>query len=260
MEVVKSFYTMESQMPPGQVMAALDRVCTGVAGLDSQLGGGVPPGTSVLLIAESTNALYQFLDEMAAFGVQQGEEILWFELDRPWGIVENDLDRSIEGRRDRFTVLSAYESSMGSVGGKNGDSGFIHEDIDAREIPERITERLAKVEPGNYRLVLTSLSSLLQSHSPDEVLSMVRQVVALGSELGGLQIFTLIKDAHTPEQVAMLKHACTAVFELGMERKGFGLYSYLKIEKLLGVPDAAKLMLFNETDEGLRLESTRRVF
>jgi hypothetical protein len=45
-----------------------------------------------------------------------------------------------------------------------------------------------------------------------------------------------------------------------MERKGFGLYSYLKIEKLLGVTDAAKLMLFDETDEGLRLESTKRVF
>lgn len=213
----------------------------------------------MLLIAESTNALYQFLDEMAAFGASQGEEILWFELDRPLGLLERSLDGTFEENRERLTILNAYEPNIGNAS-RNGGSGFHSEETTPTSIPDMVTERLSKVEPNNYRLILTSLSSLLQTVSPEEVLGFLRQVVALGQDLGGLQIFTLIKDAHPPEEVAMFKHVCTAVFELGMERKGFGLYSYLKIEKLLGVPDSAKLMLFNETDEGLRLESTRRVF
>ncbi len=239
-------------------MDGLNRVCTGIDGLDTQLGGGVPPGTSMLMIAESTNALYQFLDEMAAFGASRGEDVVWFELDRPRGVMERSLDNTFQGNEDRLTILDAYEPQ--GAGGRNGGSPYEIEQAGVSQVPDLVTQHLSQVEPGAYRLVFTSLSTLLQAMDPDEVLAFVRQVVALGEELGGLQIFTLIKDAHPPEQVAMLKHIFTAVFELGMERKGFGLYSYLKIVKLLGVPDAAKLMLFNETEEGLRLESTQRVF
>jgi archaellum biogenesis ATPase FlaH len=240
-------------------MDGFDRICTGVAGLDSQLGGGVPPGTSILLIAESTNALYKFLDELAVFGMEQEQNVLWLELDRPWNLVEDSLETTIDGgNRGYLTVLNAYQPHLGEPS-MNGE-GIEMETIQPLDIPDITTDRLSKVEQANYRLVLSSLSSLLQTMDEDAVLDYVRQVVALGQEMGGLQIFTIVKDAHPPELIAQFKHACTAVFELGMERKGFGLYSYLKIEKLLGVADAANLMLFDETDEGLRLENTKRVF
>jgi len=239
-------------------MEGFDRICTGVAGLDSQLGGGVPRGTSILLIAESTNALYKFLDELAAFGVEQEEEVFWLELDRPWDLVRDSLETTLDGRQGKLTVLNAFQPHLGQAS-TNGDAIGM-ETIDPSDIEDVTTHRLSKVEKGNYRMVLTSLSSMLQTEPEDEVLDYVRQVVALGQDMGGLQIFTMVEDAHSAETLAMFKHMCTAVFELGMERKGFGLYSYLKIEKLLGVPDAANLMLFDETDEGLRLENTKRVF
>lgn len=239
-------------------MDALNRVCTGIDGLDTQLGGGVPPGTSILIIADSTNALYRFLDEIAAFGAQQDQDIFWFELDRPRGLMERSLNGAFEGHEDKIKILDAYQP-RGAVS-RNGSTPFDFQDVDPLAVPDMVTDTLSAAEPGAYRLLFTSLSTLLQTLDPDEVLAFVRHVVALGEDLGGLQIFTLIKNAHPPEEVAMLKHVFTGVFELGMERKGFGLYSYLKIIKLLGVSDAAKLMLFNETDEGLRLESTKRVF
>lgn len=240
-------------------MEGFDRICTGVAGLDSQLGGGVPPGTSILLIAESTNALYQFLDETAAFGLDQGQDVVWMELDRPFSVMERSIEANLDGGVDKLTVLNAYEPHIGDTS-TNGQGNVGMETITAATVPDEATKRMSELEPDNYRFVLTSLSTLLQSHSVDDVLSFLRQMVALNQEMGGLQIFTVVKDAHPPEVIAKFKHVCTGVFELGMERKGFGLYSYLKIEKLLGVPDSTKLMLFNETDEGLRLESTKRVF
>lgn len=238
-------------------MVPAERVCTGIAGLDSQLGGGVPPGTSILLIADSTNALYQFLTEMAEYGTNEGQSVLWFELDRPWGLFQGTLDKALKGN-GRLSVLDAYEPRVGSA--KTNGEGPDLTQVSAADVPGHVAKLLGDVEPGNYRLILTSLSALRQTLDERDVLALVRQVVALGHHLGGLQILTLVKDAHPPDEVARLKHACTAVFELGMERKGFGLYSYLKVEKLLGVPDAARLLLFNETDQGLRLESTRRVF
>ncbi len=234
------------------------RVYTGIAGLDAQLGGGVPPGSSILLLAESSNALYTFLDELAGFGLEQGEQVLWFELDRPWGLLQPTFEQSAKKARGTLTIRHAYEPRMDAYS-PNG-SGLDFDAIGATDVPPLAAKMLAEAEPYRYRMIVSSLSTLLQSVSVQEVQGMVRQLVAIGQPLGGLQVFTLIKDAHPPDQVALLKHACTGVFELGIERKGFGLYSYLKVEKLLGVPDAARLLLFNETENGLRLESTRRVF
>lgn len=50
------------------------------------------------------------------------------------------------------------------------------------------------------------------------------------------------------------------VMELGFDRQGFGLYPYLKVTKMRGVPESSRFILFKETDAGLFMESTRRVF
>ncbi|MDX1612569.1 MAG: RAD55 family ATPase [Candidatus Thermoplasmatota archaeon] len=239
-------------------MGAQRRVYTGIAGLDAQLGGGVPPGTSILLVAESSNALYQFLDEVAGFGIDQGEQVVWFELDRPWGLIQAPFERAATEGQGTFRVLQGYEPRVGSYS-PNG-SGLDYHEIGPSDVPSMAAKILSEVEPNRYRLVVSSLTTLLQSVSFQEVQGMLRQLVALNQSLGGLQIFTVVGGAHPPAEISMLKHMCTGVFELGIERKGFGLYSYLKVEKLLGVPDAARLLLFNETENGLRLESTRRVF
>lgn len=234
------------------------RVSTGIAGLDAQLGGGVPPGSSILLLAESSNALYQFLDEVAGYGLDTGEAVLWFELDRPWGLIQHGFQRAAHAGKGQLQVFDAYEPRIGDFS-PNG-SGLRCDPLAPEDLPSTASKMLGEMEPNRYRLLISSLSTLLQSVDAAEVQGMIRQLVALGQSMGGLQMFTLVKDAHPPDQVALLKHACTGVFELGIERKGFGLYSYLKVEKLLGVPDAARLLLFNETEGGLRLESTRRVF
>lgn len=239
-------------------MESTERIATGINGLDSQLGGGVPRGTSVLLISDSTNALYQFLAEVAAEGVSGGESVFWFELDRPAGLALPDLKKAAARGEGSLTLLDVYEPKVGQVS-TNGSGPTLHQ-LAPADVPAYTAKVLADVEPGAYRLLLTSLSSLRQALSADDVQGYLRQTVAMGHHLGGLHVFSAIREAHTPSEIARMRHACTAVFELGMERKGFGLYSYLKVEKLLGVADAARLLLFNETDQGLRLESTRRVF
>ncbi len=50
------------------------------------------------------------------------------------------------------------------------------------------------------------------------------------------------------------------VLELGLDRQGFSLYPYVKVTKMRGVPDSSRFLLFKETERGLFMESTRRVF
>jgi KaiC/GvpD/RAD55 family RecA-like ATPase len=76
----------------------------------------------------------------------------------------------------------------------------------------------------------------------------------------GNLLVTAIPDLHTPRELALLKLWGDGVLELGFDRQGFGLYPYLKVTKMRGVPDSARFLLFKETERGLFMESTRRVF
>jgi KaiC/GvpD/RAD55 family RecA-like ATPase len=76
----------------------------------------------------------------------------------------------------------------------------------------------------------------------------------------GNLLITAVPDLHTPREIALLKMWADGVLELGFDRQGFGLYPYLKVTKMRGVPDSARFLLFKETERGLFMESTRRVF
>jgi hypothetical protein len=87
-----------------------------------------------------------------------------------------------------------------------------------------------------------------------------RHLVHTGQESDAMQMVTLVKGLHSPQFEAALKHAATGVMEIGVERKGFGLYNFLQVTKMLNLRDPTRILLFKETDKGLWLESTRRVF
>ena len=56
---------------------------TGISGLDAQLGGGIPRGTTLLLVGEPGNAIPLFSEQFAGGGLDAGEDIHFFEFDRP---------------------------------------------------------------------------------------------------------------------------------------------------------------------------------
>ena len=79
---------------------------------------------------------------------------------------------------------------------------------------------------------------------------------AFGSEAPSLTVLTVSSN----DFETRLRHMCGGVLEFGVERKGFGTYNYLYVSKLLNVTDPVKILLWKETEKGLWLESTKRVF
>lgn len=236
---------------------------TGVAGLDAQLGGGIPRGTTLLLVGEPGNAIPLFSEQFSGGGLDAGEDIHFFEFDRPCGgireAISGFVQRGNEGKAE-LTVHDGYSPQFGmSVNTRVRDPKSMPVPTGtAVEAMMAALQNTAADRP--YRLVVESLSSITREDNEREILKFVRNLVYLGHEMDGLHLISIVKGLHSPAFETQLRHLAGGVIEFGAERKGFGIYNYLVISKLLNVQDPVRILLWKETDKGLWLESTKRVY
>lgn len=236
---------------------------TGIAGLDAQLGGGIPRGTTLLLIGEPGNAIPLFSEQFAGGGLDAGEDVHFFEFDRPAGPLREGITKFVqrgnEGKAE-VTIHDGYSPQFGmSVNARVRDTKALT--VARGTEVEAMMASLQNTAAGRpYRLVVESLSSITREDNEREMLKYVRNLVYLGHEMEGLHLISIVKGLHSANFETQLRHLAGGVIEFGAERKGFGIYNYLVVSKLLNVQDPVRILLWKETDKGLWLESTKRVF
>lgn len=234
---------------------------TGISGMDAQLGGGIPRGSTLVLLSEPGNAIGAFAEQFAGGGLNVGEQVYFFEFDRsvdevPESILEFAPNA---GNGDGKAPLQVYDGYSPQFGAKVGDNGV--EPVERPDGPSEVLNTLHNAPPEPpIRLVVESLTTLVEERGEEEVVDFVEKLVYLARETDATVLLTLVKDLHDDRFETRLSHLVDGVLETGVEKKGFGLYSYVIIKKLLGVPDPTRIMLFQETEKGLWLESTKRVF
>ncbi|HUR69058.1 MAG TPA: RAD55 family ATPase [Candidatus Thermoplasmatota archaeon] len=248
---------------PAKASPGASLATTGIAGLDAQLGGGIPRGTTLLLIGEPGNAVPLFSQQFAGGGLDAGEDVLYFEFDRPAGgvraTVQSFVQRGNEGKAE-LSVHDGYSPQFGmSVNARIRDPKAMPVPMgSALEAMMASLQNTSAQRP--YRMVAESLSSLTRDDNEREVLKFVRNLVYLGHEMDGLHLISIVKGLHSANFETQLRHLAGGVIEFGAERKGFGIYNYLVVSKLLNVQDPVRILLWKETEKGLWLESTKRVF
>lgn len=246
----------------------MELATSGISGLDAQLGGGFPRGSTVLLLGDPCNALSVFAEQFGAGGLTQGEPLLYFVFDRPSrGAAERvkALATELGGVKAPLRLFDGYSAQFGS-NGANGHGKKLSEPeagpvvMRGENLLGDVLNEALKAGAARYRLALDSLSSLQRPGKEHEVVDFFRNLVHVGHETQSMQLCTLVKGLYDARTEAHLKHLASGVMEIGVERKGFGLYNYLQVTKLLDLRDPTRLLLFKETEKGLWLESTRRVF
>lgn len=235
-------------------------VSTGIQGLDAQFGGGFPAGSSILLLADPSNAPYVFNEQFAAAGLEGGDRVYFYSLERPKEEILHGMRAFMT--KDPTASLQFFDcysvklrpltaASMKKLGVTN-HAVNVTEDIVERLLSEKLTT--------SFRVIIESVSGAIQTYGLEPTMTMLRQLSGIVQKLGGTASFLLIKGLHDRSVETAIRHLCDGVVEFGVDRQGFGLYSYISISKMRGVPDATRLLLYKETEKGLWLESTRRVF
>ncbi|MFA5862985.1 MAG: RAD55 family ATPase [Candidatus Thermoplasmatota archaeon] len=236
---------------------------TGISGLDAQLGGGIPRGTTLLIVSEPGNAIPLFCEQFVGGGLDIGDDAHFFEFDRPVAGIRERVNGFVMRGHENKAALNLYDGYSPQFG--QSRTGRLR-DANAIPIPSlhALSTMLGALGQQSvtrpYRIVIESLSSLAREDNERELLEFARNLVYLGYDLGGLHVVGLVKGMHSADFETRLRHICGGVMEFGVERKGFGTYNYLYVTKLLNVEDPVKILLWKETEKGLWLESTKRVF
>ncbi|HLE47607.1 MAG TPA: hypothetical protein VI818_04855, partial [Candidatus Thermoplasmatota archaeon] len=142
--------------------------------MDAQFGGGIPSGTSILLLADPSNAPYLFNEQFAAGGLEKGERVYFYSLERPKEEILTNLRAYMT--RDPGPSLQFFDcysvkmkalppAAMKKLGITNH----------AVNVTEDIIERLVgDKHTAPFRVVIESVSEAVHAYGLEPTLNMLR--------------------------------------------------------------------------------------
>jgi KaiC/GvpD/RAD55 family RecA-like ATPase len=211
------------------------------------------------VISDASNAPFVMDSQFAAGGLNAGQTVYFYSLERPKEEVVEEvksfLTKEVIAKLvyfDAFSVrLKGLSAAQMKKLGVNNHAVDVTQDV----VPRMLQE--AGATP--FRIIIESLTEAIDSYGPEAVMKMVETVTGITRKMNAVTLMSIEKGVADSRFEARLRHLVDGLIEFGVDRQGFGLYSYISISKMRGITDATKLLLYKETEKGLWLESTRRV-
>lgn len=131
--------------------------------------------------------------------------------------------------------------------------------VEAVSLPHKGKMVLPDVKDG-FRYVIDDITTVVDELGFTDTMARLKVMREQARSAGTELLITCTQGLLTSSEEVRLKLWADGVMELGFDRQGFGLYPFLKVTKMRGVPESSRFILFKETNAGLFMESTRRVF
>ena len=195
----------------------------GIPSLDEILGGGIPPGSNVLIEdaigAEADPFVLQFLAE----GLKAGEYGYIMSTEHPYdyyvdilnGIGVNPDMLSATGR---LQYIDAFSNPFGYADKRDSHQHTVNDLSHPREINETIRRAFLHVQNQKImkRGIILSLSSIIyaSNESKNVIFSFLQNRLASNKGDGSVTIFLLHYDAHEPLLVRAIEHNCDATIRV----------------------------------------------
>lgn len=211
-------------MIPDSSGTGLKKLLTfGIPSLDEILGGGIPPGSNVLIEdsigAEADPFVLQFLAE----GLKAGEYGYIMSTEHPYdyyvdilnGIGVNPDMLSATGR---LQYIDAFSNPFGYADKRDSHQHTVNDLGQPREINETIRRAFLHVQNQKImkRGIVLSLSSIIyaSNESKNVLFSFLQNRLASNKSDGSVTIFLLHYDAHEPLLVRAIEHNCDATIRV----------------------------------------------
>ncbi|NPE29881.1 signal transduction protein [Methanococcoides sp. SA1] len=242
------------------------RVPTGVVSLDVQLGGGVPPGTTILLLAEPGSSAEVFAQQFIYGGLKNHEDVYYFSAEHPIQEIVEDMKNfgwNIEKQIDEGKVdfIDAYTARVCNVLPKSAVCNLSAKDY-LKLNPDTMNQLKAaatKERKGSYRGVVDSISYFLRSYELNSVIEAIEIISSIGKLTNAVQLVMMTDGMHDPIVENTLKGVCDGVIEFRMRERGSEIERSILIRKMRGMIPPDKTISYNITNKGIELETTTRV-
>lgn len=226
----------------------MERVSTGIPGLDEILGGGYPKGTNVLVCGASGTGKTIFCMQFLREGItarQEGGIFITLEERTPdlreemlslgWDLAEHEKNGNlviVDAASSRINLPSTDEFKMGS--------GF---DIDSLILEvHRVTTKI-----NAKRLVLDSIPALeLKINEPSEFRKTLFRLSSLLLEIGITSLMTTESaEPYLISRYGIEEFVSRGVIVLSLEEEASDLKRFLRVRKMRGTKHSLRNLSFD---------------
>lgn len=232
------------------------KITTGVHGLDSQLEGGFPVGSTIALLSPPSNAAQMFTVQFAAGGLMTASDVVYVNTDRALEDVKAQMGRLDVRVQDisseaQLIPVDVFQDRLDAVGSGHGMS---------RDLPRRVKNIVAKERDGDHRIVVDSASFLIDRWEWEKVRDFLEYVTLSMRRGDGVMLLSVTKGLHDAKTETFVKQLADGFIELGMHTDGMQATPFLKVGKMRGTHLSNRVLPYEETENGLWLETAARVF
>ena len=241
-------------------------VTTGIIGLDMQLGGGIPPGTTLLLIAESGAGAEIFTKQFLYGGLNCGESAFYFSSDRSIEEVKADMkhfgwDVSKYEETQMVKFIDAYTPRFINIlppelRSKISAKEFLKAGFDPLN---QLKTTVSQNHESRYRGVIDSISYFLRAYGLNSVIEVIELMSSIGKLTGGIHLIVIGAGLHDDITLNTVKYLTDGMIEFYVKERGSQIERGLIIRKMRGMIVPNKSIGFDITHRGIELETTTRV-
>jgi len=234
---------------------------TGIKGLDEFLGGGIPRGTSILLLEEPGTKGATFAMKILCEGLAKGEYGQFVSYNQPPPFVRaiaDDLEFNVRPyeKAGKLQIIDGYTQAAG-LKETPTDAEYVIDDINDLSKVHR-TIKLARDSMGekandNLRFVHDTFSVLMLFAGDAPVLKLMRHLTVAAKLQGSIGIFILNPRSHSSMTVSWAMDFVDAVLELSLVEKE-KYHRWLTVKKMPGINYVMKPTPYKLTHKGIILK------
>ena len=222
----------------------MQRIKTGIPGLDKKLQGGFPAGSSILFIGPpgcgKSTVSQQFIYE----GMKNKQPGLYTILDTSPDEIRETMKTFGWKTNGNLTFIDAYSWRVGNIEGPFTLSNLSN----INELNIMISRAIDKVGAGKIRRsIFDSVSTLLLYADPNLVVKMMPVIIAKLKKADFNQILILEEGVHDPQTVTTLNYLTDGVIEFKMEEDK----RFMRIARMKGTKHKRDWFQFDITDKGV---------
>ena len=204
----------------------MEKLPTGVTGIDKLLNGGIPAGYNIVLLGDPGTKKSLLAKHTAFEHLKNGGTVLYIVTDKsPMNLEEEFRECGFEGMDRYFTngsleVIDAYSWKTGKDSLKTGDLTAVSIEIGK--------QRSKLEQKRNVMEIFDTASEFLLYSDHHAVLKFFEKACARARESGTLLLFIVEEGMHTEEELTIFESFAQGTLELKDDEKG----RYVRVVKM----------------------------
>ena len=230
----------------------MKKFSSGISTLDTQLTGGFPSGSLILLMEEPGAGADILSFHFAMQGLKKGEKVLYVTTDDS----AEHLIEHIKTYFPDFNPTDNFEICSFIVSKKLDPKAYIHQ---TKHDPLRFLKLKLSSDDSYERIVINSLNHFILNYDTREVLEFLRELSLKVKDDDSIALVIFTKALADKRVENTIKSIADGILELDIYETDDEIHRRLKVLKLKRSLIPKNMFRYDITDRGIRIESLMRV-